>query len=574
MLCLPAALTLAACACLGAPQEVAAWGQPEPVEEWACCAFPAPPLARFVDALEPLYPDRLGPDQLPATLARLDAARGAVAAVHVIIEHPDGGEVGLRLSGLGPELERGARWFRLVDVPVEENTGLGSRTEQFEGERNPHVIRRAPFRVYEAMEPVSPPLTVPAGATAFRLEIPIPADFAPGVYAITAVDPWSLLKPLELVVHDAVVPPAGRDTLHYTNWYSPDEMARRHGLEPWSEAHWEMIGRYAARMAHGRQNTFWVRWGDVFRRGEDGAVAFRRGRFERLVRTFRDAGLWWIEGAPLARRPGGDWSKEWLELNVAGVAATSPEGRAALADMLGELRACLEQNGWLDAYLQHLADEPTDTNAADYRALAALVREHLPGVPIVEATMSRELAGAVDVWCPQVQKFQAHRDFFEERRAAGDRLWTYTCLVPGGPWLNRLLDQERLRQVWFGWAAARYQIEGYLHWGLNHYKADPFKQSVVDHPAQPGTKNKLPAGDTHVIYPGPDGPWSGLRFEAHRVGLEDRELLEQLRALDPEAMERIVQRVFRAYDDYSVDVTAYRAAKRELLEALAGSAPK
>ncbi len=97
---------------------------------------------------------------------------------------------------------------------------------------------------------------------------------------------------------------------------------------------------------------------------------------------------------------------------------------------------------------------------------------------------------------------------------------------------------------------------------------------MVDHPAQPGTKNKLPAGDTHVIYPGPDGPWSGLRFEAHRVGLEDRELLEQLRALDPEAMERIVQRVFRAYDDYSVDVTAYRAAKRELLEALAGSAPK
>ena len=34
---------------------------------------------------------------------------------------------------------------RLHSVPVEENTGLGSRTEQFEGVTNPHVVRRAPF---------------------------------------------------------------------------------------------------------------------------------------------------------------------------------------------------------------------------------------------------------------------------------------------------------------------------------------------------------------------------------------------------------------------------------------------
>lgn len=546
----------------------------------------APQQAALFDELEPLYPDS---DPAGGVLVfESHHARGTIAGVDVLVTGLDPGSPLTLFSAGAPEAAEPV-WYRLHPVPVEENTGLGSRTEQFQGERNPFVIRRAPFEVFEAMEALQieagsddvpsrrslpdrhPAIRSPRPTEALRLEIAVPAEVEAAVWSLeigvgNGPDLWSMRWRIH--VHEAVVPPSGRDTLRYTNWYSPGEMARRHGLEPWSEPHWQMIRRYAGLMARGRQNVFWIPWGEVFALGDDGQPFLRRQRLERWVRTFREAGLWWIEGAPLARRPGGDWSKDRLELAVAGVLATSPEGRAALARMLGALEACLVENGWKDAWLQHLADEPTDVNAADYRELAAVVRELLPGAPIVEATMSRELVGAVDVWCPQVQVFQAQREFFEQRRAAGDRLWTYTCLVPGGPWLNRLLDQERLRQVWFGWAAAEYRLDGFLHWGFNHYKADPFARSVVDHPAQPGTKNKLPAGDTHIVYPGPDGPWSGLRFEAHRVGLEDRELLELLRARDPAAYERIVARVFRAYDDYETGVAEYRAAKRELLEAL------
>ena len=58
-------------------------------------------------------------------------------------------------------------------------------------------------------------------------------------------------------------------------------------------------------------------------------------------------------------------------------------------------------------------------------------------------------------------------------------------------------------QVYFGWAGSKYNTFGYLHWGLNQYKANPFKQSVVKHPSpQASSNNFLPAGDTHVIYPG------------------------------------------------------------------------
>ena len=109
---------------------------------------------------------------------------------------------------------------------------------------------------------------------------------------------------------------------------------------------------------------------------------------------------------------------------------------------------------------------------------------------------------------------------------------------------------------------------GFLHWALNRYAADPFERSVVDHPAAPGTNNQLPAGDTHVLYPGRGEPWSSTRFEAHRIGLEDRELLCQLEERDPARCRRIVASVFRGYDDYETEVRAYRFAKRRLLEAL------
>ena len=73
---------------------------------------------------------------------------------------------------------------------------------------------------------------------------------------------------------------------------------------------------------------------------------------------------------------------------------------------------------------------------------------------------------------------------------------------------------------------------------------------------------------SHVLYPGVDGPLSGLRFEAHRIGMEDAELLRILKAKDPERAAGIVNRVLRAYDDYETDVGAYRAARLELLGAL------
>ena len=89
----------------------------------------------------------------------------------------------------------------------------------------------------------------------------------------------------------------------------------------------------------------------------------------------------------------------------------------------------------------------------------------------------------------------------------------------------------------------------------------------------PQTTNKLPAGDTHVIYPGPAGPWSSTRFEAQRIGLEDLTALRCLTTRQPDLAAEIVNRVFRGYDDWESSVARYRDARAALLQAVAGESP-
>ena len=103
----------------------------------------------------------------------------------------------------------------------------------------------------------------------------------------------------------------------------------------------------------------------------------------------------------------------------------------------------------------------------------------------------------------------------------------------------------------------------------DRYKADPFKHSVIKHPSpQASSNNFLPAGDTHVIYPGKNGPLSSLRFEAHRKGIEDYELLEKLKQKNSKKHSRLIKKIFVDYADYSLSIKKYQRTRKKLLKSL------
>lgn len=516
--------------------------------------------AELRDALEFLFADS-AVSAAPCRELALDVPRGGTIAVHVLL---NGLPVGARLRVTAGKAD--ARWFRLVDVPVERNTGPVGFIETEESGENPYVMRRAPYRVYDAMAPLAGETEITGPTMALRLQVPVAAEVPVGerelLLRIEAGGEAVELR-VKARVHAAVVPPVGRGSFPYTNWFAYSYLATRHGLEPWSEGHWAMIAQYAALMVHGRQNMFWLPQGDIFSL-RDGRPVLERERLRRLVQTFTDAGMYYIEGGHFGGRATSNWHCPNFAVGLTGSLAASVQGNADVHDIAVQLMQEIDANGWRGRWVQHIADEPIDDNAADYRIFAGTVRKYMPGIPILDATESESLAGAVDIWCPKAQEYQLHREHFEAMRALGDQVYFYTCCFPGGPWLNRLLDMELLRPALFGWAAARFGLDGFLHWGLNHYKEDqnPFEQNVVAH----GGDNFLPAGDTHIVYPGPSGPWSSVRLEAQREGCEDYELL---RRLDPEQAQAIIRPVLRGFDDYTKDIAAFRAARRALLEATA-----
>jgi hypothetical protein len=515
------------------------------------------------------------PDMIPESLADslpIHVPRNSTAGVHVMLAGLTGKEriTVVALSAKGKRL--GAeRWYRMIDVPVAENSGLDRNTEKYSGKINPFVVRRAPFRVYDPFRPVSFPLTADSSTVVLRLELPVPANAREGAYLYRIrVRCGKVSRDLQfpVTVHRVAVPPLERASTAYINWHSLDNICTSHGVEKWSEPFWKMLGRYAHLMAKGRQNAFWFIWGEYFTFDSTGNVLrFERARLERYIRLFEGEGLMTIHGAPLVGRR--DWlgsTDMLLGVRAADgqeVHATSPRGKHMLREMGTRVVAMMKENRWEGRWLQGIFDEPTDEFLDRYRELVALFREMDPSIKILEATLTMSVAGDVNVWCPQVQEYQANRAFFDKRKAAGDRVWVYTCLAPGGPWLNRLLDMERLRQVYIGWALAKYDLQGYLHWGFNHHTAKPFEELVRFHMEG----QYLPAGDSHIVYPVKEGPLSSHRFEAHRIGMEDCEVFTQLKRRDPGRADEIIGMVVRAFDDYDKRVPEYRRARQALLEA-------
>jgi DnaJ-domain-containing protein 1 len=532
----------------------------------------AKPTVAIFDELKELFPDT--PLENGARRLSFDVARGTIASAHVLIGHLDGAR-SIRFDVLDSSgrTVKEARWYRMIDVPVTENTGLDRCTEKFSGATNPFVIRRAPFRIFDPFGAVNSPLPVDSSTIALRLEIPVDSTVKPGTYPYSiriGIDAQTEMLDFVVGVHRAVVPPTSRSTISYVNWLTLDNLCRDHAVEKWSEPFWEMVKKYAELMAKGRQNVFRFLWGEFFTFDSGGAIIeYRQDRLERYINTFLAAGMQTIHGGGFAGRK--DWSSPdmLLAVGVPGgerIQATSEKGKRIISEMAIRLIRTMKQNGWEKQWLQSIFDEPTDEFVARYGELVALMREMNPDLQVIEPTMTTALSGVVNYWCPQVQEYQANQAFFDQRKAVGDKVWVYTCLAPGGPWLNRLCDQERLRQVYVGWACARFDLQGFLHWGLNFHSGKPFEELVRWH----SETEFLPAGDSHIIYPRRDGPLSSHRFESHRIGMEDFELLSQLKSKNPARAQEIIAEVFQAFDRYSKDVAVYRSAKRSLLVALDG----
>jgi len=523
----------------------------------------APLQYHVVTANEWLYPDTPIPAS-PARAIDLHSARGGRVGFQVLLRGVKKDDpLTCKFEG-GPTPEI----YQLIDVNVPENSGPPCSAIPPDQPKPDYVIRKAPYRVYEALRPMRDGSSARGDTEAVYVSFRIGSDAKPGqqkgALRIQVGDQLAEV-PVTLTVHAAQVPEKGH--LRVTNWFSTGHMARLHKVEPWSEPHWEMLRQYAKMMRRGRQTDF------IPARPEQKKVGTARWEFdfsrtERMIKMFMDEGFTHIELPHIA---GHDRRKEAVArfvVNVDGkpTPGTSHEAYEFLAQYLTAWANVLRRNGWYDRATQHVVDEPPPEHFPEYRIMAGTVRKFLPGVPLIDALGEPELDGAVDIWVPLSESYEKGRESFEAHRRRGDVIWFYTCCAPSGFHLNRFIDTELLRTRLLHWANWRYRLDGYLHWGLNQIieEQHPFENTTPPH--GPYKDFHLPPGDSHLVYPGEDGPWSSVRFEAMGAGIEDYELLRVVAGRDEKLADEICGQLVRTFTDYDATTRGFEAAHRRLLE--------
>lgn len=517
-----------------------------------------------VSANEWLYPDTPIPAS-PVHKMDLHVPRGGRTGFQILIRGIQKGEpIQWNFQGEpSPEL------FQLVDVNVPENSGPPCSAIPPDQPTPEYVIRKAPYRVYDALRPLGKGDLTRNQTEGLYASFRIPADSVPGQkQGILQIQVGNQTASVEVAVkvYSATVPSQGH--LRVTNWFSTHHMARLHKVEPWSEGHWEMLREYAKMMRRGRQTDFIPIRPEITEVGPE-RWEFDFTRTERMIRMFLEEGFTHIELPHIARH---DRSKEAVARFVVSVAGkptpgTSHEAYVFLSQYLTAWAEILHRNRWYDISIQHVVDEPTPKYFNDYRIMAGTVRKFLPGIPLIDALGNPELDGAVDIWVPLNAYYENNREAFEKHRQRGDTIWFYTCCDPTGFYLNRLIDAELLRTRLLHWGNWRYRLDGYLHWGLNQIieEQDPFENTCPPH--GPYHDFRLPPGDSHIVYPGTEGPWSSVRFEAMGAGIEDYELLRMVARRDEKLADEIGTSLVRTFTDYDATVDGFNAAHIRLLEA-------
>lgn len=537
------------------------------------CVRAAGPPALQVWPVDPLV--KVFRDAVPAKSgsAVAEVARGETVTLQVVARADHS------ISGLRAQVSPLKRLWGGRALRPEEARFVGYVLVDRPSQKPSRDQLRAPPADYPDPLLESSSIDVGAGqAQPIWITVPIPTNAAPGTYrgtlkllATIAGHPVQAEQRLSVVVFRAVAGPA---QLWVTEWYGLQWQHMLIAPEPESDQYYDLLRRYARNMAEHRHNVALISplAQAKFTVDASGELAIDFTRFDRWVEIFQQEGvIGRIEGGHIGGRKGG-WESAFAvtvhQVQDGRVVSrqadpASSEAHAFYSRFFPALVAHLKYKHWLGCYMQHLADEPIAQNIASYRAMAALARQYAPELRIIEACHTKDLAGSIDIWVPQLNYLHQDWAHYQARQRAGEEVWFYTCVFPQGEYANRFLEQPLIKTRLLHWINSRYGVTGYLHWGYNQWTADsPFTHTTRPHGGPP----YLPAGDPWIVYPGTNGPLDSIRFEAMRDGIADYSLLQTLARKNPAAAQELATRLILDFDRYNTDLDAFRNTRRELLK--------
>lgn len=396
------------------------------------------------------------------------------------------------------------QWVRYIDV--NRNTA---------GIPDDELVARAPTSI---PDPFWESSTIPVRANQAQpiwIEIHVPKNAKPGDYngklTVTA-EAQSSEMPVTLHVWNFEVP--GQRHLSVINWWSFPGLGFKN-VKPYSEKYWDLLGQFCEFLVEHRQTDVQTSVSLIQEKGDDRLVAMRRSgqgysydtsRLERYAEVAFKAGIRQIHLHSVGRRT---------------TSLTNPASRIIPNESglrrLAAWEKVIQRRNWQNRFLVSISDEPFIHHEESYAAMVDRVHETAPSVRCIEA-VEAEYLGKLDIYVPKLSHLNLWYPRFKQAQREGAELWFYTCCHPVGRYPNRFLDQSLLKVRVLHWLNYLYDMDGYLHWGLNHFAGDnPYTQQAIS--------KGLPLGDRAIVYPGKKGLLGSLRFSAMRDGLQDFEYL-------------------------------------------------
>lgn len=363
--------------------------------------------------------------------------------------------------------------------------------------------------VADPIDHLTPTLTLPAQTSQGSwLSIRIPQEASAGRYTgtVTVKANGQVLSELKLNVQvkNRTLPAPTEWAFHLDLWQNPYAVARYHQVEPFSQAHFDLMRPLMKLYADagGKVITTSIMhkpWNgqtyDPFEsmvtwlKKADGSWYFDYTVFDKWVEFMMSVGVK-KEIACYSMVP---WRLSFQYLDQASNSFKFLEakpGEAAYEEfwmtMLKSFAAHLKEKGWFG--ITHIAMD--ERPMKDMLETLKVIRKADKDFKVsLAGTYHEELVGELDDYCITIaEKFPA--ETIRARREAGKVTTYYTCCTEPCP--NTFTFSEPAEAEWLAWHSAKENLDGYLRWALN---------SWVKNPLQDSRFTAWAAGDTYLIYP-------------------------------------------------------------------------
>lgn len=376
----------------------------------------------------------------------------------------------------------------------------------------------------------------------------IPQEISPGLYSGTVVvkNNQEVIEELTLQVDvkSHVLPSPSDWNFFLDLWQNPFAIARYYRVEPWSKEHFEIMRPYMEmyRDAGGKAITASIMhkpWNgqtyDYFEtmvtwiKKADGRWEFDYTIFDLWVDFMINLGI--KDAITCYSMVPWDLSFQYFDqannkLDIIKMKPGDQKYEEVWGAMLLSFEKHLKEKGWFEITYIAMDERPMEI----MKETIQVIREVTPDFKIsLAGALHDELSDDLDYYCVALR--MKYDDDVKVKRADENKITTfYTSCEEPLP--NVFTFSMPAESEWFGWYAAKANLDGYLRWAYNSWVIEPLLDSRF---------YTWAAGDTYFVYP---GARTSIRFERLINGIQSYEKIQILKELyqetaDIEGMEKI-----------------------------------